>query len=432
MEDLSDETLIAIAEFLPKTSTALLAVALTAPSSAWRANQWKRQPCTSSNAIISWARTNDISFDPLLEGLCEEAENGGLKLGLRDWNYRRGTLPDAAYVKDFTNRGIKQHLEPYDKSGWEILDFADISRSLASKLTDDDIGAILVCIQAKQNLKVLKLTHCYNFIGHGLEPLRSSTTFEELDMGLTLCYKKPAILTEGQPLDKYEESAKLSDKIVLGILEDIVSAEGNNFWRLQVSLKYWREGLPDMTLTQFPPLVDDFGYKHFAVVVKNSLNCYFQFESNADFMERFHSQEWEHEEGEKCYRCNCASFDLCRHCSEIGCRVCWQVNSCENCGAVGCTDIECRGKVKTCRNSRCEEYCDDCRLEGCRNRTNECTECRDEVFDKILLELDEARAQADEARAQADTHQSENKSLKAILAVQQEEIDQLRQKAGSL
>lgn len=39
--------------------------------------------------------------------------------------------------------------EYYADAEWGTLDFVDIEKSLASKLTDDDIGAILLCIDAR-------------------------------------------------------------------------------------------------------------------------------------------------------------------------------------------------------------------------------------------------------------------------------------------
>ena len=59
------------------------------------------------------------------------------------------------------------------------MDFVDIPVSLAYRLTDDDVGAVLVCIGAINSLKRLNLTHCFNVIG-GFEPLRSSTVLEKL------------------------------------------------------------------------------------------------------------------------------------------------------------------------------------------------------------------------------------------------------------
>ena len=52
-------------------------------------------------------------------------------------------------------------------SNLDTLDFEDIEKSLAAKLNDEDINAILQCINAK-NLKRLKLAGCVNINGWGL------------------------------------------------------------------------------------------------------------------------------------------------------------------------------------------------------------------------------------------------------------------------
>ena len=40
---------------------------------------------------------------------------------------------------------------------WDTLDFGDIEKDLAAKLTDDNIRDILACVDAANKLKVLKL-----------------------------------------------------------------------------------------------------------------------------------------------------------------------------------------------------------------------------------------------------------------------------------
>jgi hypothetical protein len=72
---------------------------------------------------------------------------------------------------------------------WEVMDFVDTVASFAFELSDNDIGSILVCIGAKNRLRRLKLTHCFdvNVIVIGdccLGPLRSSTVLEKLDLEL--------------------------------------------------------------------------------------------------------------------------------------------------------------------------------------------------------------------------------------------------------
>ena len=52
-----------------------------------------------------------------------------------------------------------------DDDGWDVLDFDDIEKSLANKLTDDHIDEILRSIDAVNNLKVLKLAGCTKITG---------------------------------------------------------------------------------------------------------------------------------------------------------------------------------------------------------------------------------------------------------------------------
>lgn len=48
---------------------------------------------------------------------------------------------------------------------WDILDFEDVEKELANKLTDDDIFAVLKSINAHDVLKRLKLYGCVNITG---------------------------------------------------------------------------------------------------------------------------------------------------------------------------------------------------------------------------------------------------------------------------
>lgn len=45
---------------------------------------------------------------------------------------------------------------------WQVLDFSDIEKCLAAKLTDDHMHAILRCFDAPNNLKRLNLAGCLN------------------------------------------------------------------------------------------------------------------------------------------------------------------------------------------------------------------------------------------------------------------------------
>ena len=54
---------------------------------------------------------------------------------------------------------------------WECIDFLDVDKDLRMKLSDNDIEGLLFCIDAVNNLKKLKLTHCFNFTGKGLQQI---------------------------------------------------------------------------------------------------------------------------------------------------------------------------------------------------------------------------------------------------------------------
>lgn len=118
--NLPDGFLVNVSEYLPKPSKAMLAVALSAPSSSWNVNSI---PSDVSRAIVS-------------------------------------------------------------SQQWDTLDFEEVNTELANKLTDDDISAILTCISAQDILKRLKLCGCTNIEGWGLNPLQGSSILEQIDISI--------------------------------------------------------------------------------------------------------------------------------------------------------------------------------------------------------------------------------------------------------
>ena len=101
---------------------------------------------------------------------------------------------------------------------WDVLDFEDIEKSLAVRLTDDDLHAVLKCINAHDVLKKLKLTGCINITGCSLEPLRSSTVIQLIDLSLAKQFESPRSVVE----------SKISQEVVTPILDSIVSANGSS------------------------------------------------------------------------------------------------------------------------------------------------------------------------------------------------------------
>ena len=117
LTDLPSDQLVNIADYLSKTSRALFAVALTAPSSSFRKLDWRVEHNAlhaASRAIISSAMAKPT---------------------------RRNT---GYYYYN------EQGLVDYYAAGWEQLNFEnDIDVTLALKISDNDIGAVLVVLMLK-------------------------------------------------------------------------------------------------------------------------------------------------------------------------------------------------------------------------------------------------------------------------------------------
>ena len=125
-----------VATYLPKPSRAIFAVAMSAPLSSW------------ANAI----------------------------------NHSSISITSTAILAASPSKNERQ-LQEYGVHGengdmWAILDFEDIEKSLASKLSDDDLSAILICTNAVNRLRRLKLTGLVNITGRGLSPLHGSVVLQ--------------------------------------------------------------------------------------------------------------------------------------------------------------------------------------------------------------------------------------------------------------
>ena len=121
-------------------------------------------------------------------------------------------------------------------TNWSVLDFDDIEKSLAAKLSDDHIDKILRGIDAVNNLHILKLAGCVNILGTGLDMLRSSMAIQQID--LSLVGKHESSLVEPEPL--------LSESVVLPILDDIIS-RGSSLKKLELPKKWRNEQSTQMT-----------------------------------------------------------------------------------------------------------------------------------------------------------------------------------------
>ncbi|KAL7523397.1 hypothetical protein ACHAXR_000159, partial [Thalassiosira sp. AJA248-18] len=120
------------------------------------------------------------------------------------------------------------------------LDFMDIPKSARAKLTDGEIGGVFVCIGAVDNLKSLKLTHCFGVSGTGLRPLCSSVVLERIDLCLVKQHESRGI---------YAGAATIQESVVIPILDGIIDMDGNSLTHVQLP-KMWRDDHNEL-LNQF-------------------------------------------------------------------------------------------------------------------------------------------------------------------------------------
>ena len=108
-----------IADFLPKTSRALLAVALTAPPASFRESEsgWKGQPNAVSRAIIASAKDSALS-DAFLEKLGDSE---------RFEDLMKGEQHDSKNYGDFNFReSLAEQIKQYYHSEWEMTSLSHL------------------------------------------------------------------------------------------------------------------------------------------------------------------------------------------------------------------------------------------------------------------------------------------------------------------
>lgn len=99
------------------------------------------------------------------------------------------------------------------------MDFGSLDKRLASRLADDDLAAVLLGIAGASSVKRLRLTGCRGITGRGLDPLRSSSVIEQLDISC-------------------EPRGSLSEELVASILHDIINTESCSLRQLQLPKKW--------------------------------------------------------------------------------------------------------------------------------------------------------------------------------------------------
>ena len=236
LESLPDDTLLRVATYLSHTTRALFSSALTAPSTSYdlgghnenekdlmasdieeivRKHGWQSAGTDSLSDVLSYAIENckitKINNNPQHQKLSKAS-----KIVLSNPYYREclsGTR--ISYMRN----------DKYEED-WKVLDLLDLDKSLRMRLTDGDIAGILICIDAINNLEMLRLPYCINVRGDGLAPLRGSIVLERADL---------SIVSEVGSM-----TPKLSINSVLPVLDSIIAMRQNSMSRLHTP-KEWSD-----------------------------------------------------------------------------------------------------------------------------------------------------------------------------------------------
>ena len=273
----------------------------------------------------------------------------------------------------------------------DVLDFGDIEKQLAAKLTDDDVRNILLSIDAINNLKALRLTNLLNIIGIGLEPLRESTTIEKIDLSLVGDHESPE-LSPIPPMSCTE---------VLSILDSIIDMGEECSLKLLILTKEWRKRDTESEVHVFLARYNELlcsrvvpclkcgnnirnlnhsmpqvnlkvgrGYEYGAQLV----TCY-------DCMKHYCFNCVEEEDGEYIY---CLGT-LCGFCNRRYCFHCSRERPCTSCEKKFCVDCMDMNQCAQCGKS----VCLNC-ISGDENLCHKCIRCNIDPIGQRRMLSDEA------------------------------------------
>jgi len=318
----------------------------------------------------------------------------------------------------------------------DTLDFSDIDIELASKLTDSDMSSILVSIDGVNRLKVLRIIGCTNISGVGLEPIRGSTTIQQMD----LCTSSIATIANGDALfsSNFPWCFTLSEEAVIPILDSIIAGKDRSLKHVQLPL-VWRKMKTEM--------LSDFLERYVHVQSSRACTCaqcndVFEVEASLwmNQTKSKHTPDWGLQR-HTCYNCtenichdceegfcqdcrkqfceDCCPMMRCEMCQALICSECEELEVCEECGVCFCPDCmpvlfcECCERTRCmdcvphwdcsrCWKSNCDEcahehnvqwcevcedeYCNDCRLEDYNNGELDCKGCRGLLLPRIMHE----------------------------------------------
>ncbi|KAL9188721.1 hypothetical protein ACHAXT_007099 [Thalassiosira profunda] len=310
--DLPDSLLAEVGTYLTPTTLALWAVAMTASPASWFSSGWQSPPSLASRAIMG-----------------------------------QDEISDAAKI-------------------WEELNFEDVPKSLRVKLSDIDLGGMLVCMDAKHTLKSLKLTHCFGIFGAGLGPLRGSKVLRQIDLSLVGLHESPAIDAGDLALD---------EGTVICILDSIIGQSGSSLMHVQLP-KRWREPQSRKMSNFLERFGEYLGSRQLACVAKthrhSTTMCGELVQGTEEHPCILSFANMSGVQGQTCYKC------LNSFCHDCGYMSCW-VNPCHGCEKMFCDDcvVTSHCDVGACVGGDQKMSCDKCNLvmtcSGCESQF--CSDC---------------------------------------------------------
>ena len=162
----------------------------------------KRQRTTSSN-------NNELHIKDLPDGIL---------VGISSYLAKPSVALFAIAMATNSQEQTETSKAIISSANWSVLDFGDVEKDLAAKLSDDHIDKVLKYFEVYSKLTVLKLAGCVNITGQGLVILGFSTLIQQIDMSLVGKHESPTIKSE----------PKISEDIVIPILDVIISRGGSS------------------------------------------------------------------------------------------------------------------------------------------------------------------------------------------------------------
>ena len=268
-------------------------------------------------------------------------------------------------------------------NNWDTLDFGEIEKELAAKLEDLDITRVLFCVDAVNNVKILKLANCTKIFGICLELLRGSSIIEQIDLSVVGEQQNPDL--------NGAINISWSCEHVLPILDSIIAREGCALKYLQFPSMWRKEPSTDSAFHAFIGRYNEMRRNRGTV---NCLECNGSLPTNpgdewirTTFSEFYGTQlhtcygclkhycygcNIDGEEKNMTHECGACRRDYCKGCSTLtDCSFCRRgiCNDCYKCECFQCNEIFCSecidegGSLRKC--DYCDKFCcEDCNYEA--------------------------------------------------------------------